>query len=132
MILEGGMIPISSWYFYEEPVPKHVTFPVPIYTELSAEAIFCEHLFVGGSARTDMFTKEDGFSPHWLLWEFWAGIRFSVIEVGFRHSCSHPFQGYIWTPANRDFQPLLEGAYEEVYLRVTVEWESEKRNRQRF
>ena len=127
LILETGIVPSSGWWFYEEQTPEHVTFPIPIYVELSAEANLFEHVFIGGSARTDMFAVANGFSPHWLLWEFWAGIRFWVIEIGFRHSCSHPIQAYVWTPSNRDFQPLLEGSYEEVYIRVKVEWQSGKR-----
>lgn len=118
--IEAGMVPNNGWYVYEEHRGYEADQP-GYYTTLEMEAqawLF----FVGGSLRTDMTTDTYlNYNPHWVTYDFNAGIRWEFLEVGFRHRCTHPIQTYVYN-ASYLKKPVVEGAYDEVYARATFYW----------
>lgn len=116
---EMGMTPGNGWYLYEAN-ELYEPGAVGYYTTLEAE-LEAGPVFVGGSLRTDMQPNSlTNYNPHWVTYDFNAGLRFDPFEVGYRHRCSHPIQTYVY---NQEYlrDPLLEGSYDEVYARVQVE-----------
>lgn len=115
--LEAGMIPQNAWYLYED---NQVSNSTGYYTTLEFEAQ-AWWLFAGGSVRTDMQTDNlTNYDPHWMTYTFNAGVRWNMVEVGWRHMCSHPIQTYVMD--HRFYQnPVVEGSFDEVYARVQVQ-----------
>lgn len=118
--IEAGMVPNNAWWLYQE----HEVFESDepgYYTDFEIEAELWGWAFVGGSLRTDMTTDTfRNYSPHWFTYDFTAGARWEFLEVGWRHRCSHPIQTYVTHPS-RLREPVIEGAYDEFYLRA--QWE---------
>jgi len=99
---------------YDPPVD--VGFDGSFYAQLDVEAEAWGAVFVGGSIRTNVWRLEDGFGfwPERDLYGFRAGLRLGIVEVGFRHWCTHPVMPMLLGACD----PLWEGGYEEVYLRI--------------
>lgn len=117
-VLEAGMVPMNSWAFFDQGECEVVRQEEPgYYTDLQADVVLVEHVFLGGGVRTDMRPSSiDNWIPHWTAYDFRAGLRFDRLEIGFRHRCNHPIQTYAWREGGSKM-PSAEGAYEEVYVR---------------
>lgn len=86
------------------------------YTDLDAEILLFNTLFIGGGVKTTVwkFTDSDWtFFPNKAVYSFSAGLRRGPLELGFRHYCIHPVIPYFSDP-----DPIWEGAFDEVYLRI--------------
>lgn len=115
---EVGFLPNGDFIMYEELE----WFPVQysLYTDLQAEIVIGNLLFVGGGVRTGMWYDGEGYTffPHRSSYEFRAGLRWGMVEIGFRHNCYHPqtpFFGF----GILDYRAIWEGSFEEAYLRVS-------------
>lgn len=116
---ELGVVPGNGWFLYED---QELFEPAGVgyYTQLDAEVQYGP-AFVGGSVRTDMTPDSLGsWNPHWMTYRFNAGVRWNLFEVGYRHQCTHPLQTYVYNQSYLK-TPILEGAYDEVYARMSVE-----------
>lgn len=116
------MIPLNGWVMYETDV--YTAEEMQYYTELDAEVLLFEHIFIGGAVTTRSRTAREkygipyNFSPFTDEYLFKAGIRFGNVEIGFRHLCTHPVIPYINSVRQVNRTPITyEGAYEEIYLR---------------
>jgi hypothetical protein len=114
--LEIGALPRNNWVLY----PAHqisIAEEITYYTELEAEIQIGGVLFGRGSVRTDVTPEAlTDWRPFWTQYEVIVGARLGIVEIGFRHLCTHPIITY--APFHPDITPLIEGAYEEVYVRI--------------
>jgi hypothetical protein len=92
-----------------------------LYVDLDVELRAWDILFVGGNAKTYMtkYAEMKSFSPNTMEYAFTAGLRFGIVEVGFRHYCMHPVIPWIY---HIEVAPQWEGSYEELYLKITGEY----------
>lgn len=89
-----------------------------MYTELQAELEFFGFLFAGGGVKTYITPSgKFNFAPNTTIYDFKAGLRLSIFEVGWRHRCFHPTFPY--QPIFNQELTGLEGGYDEVYLRIS-------------
>jgi len=126
--LELGLVPQAGVLMYE-PVE---TFDVEwaFYTELQAEILVFNMLFVGGGVKTYVTPGNSGytFAPNTSVYDFGTGLRFKdtdfpvlliqSLELGWRHRCFHPTIAYL--PIFGQEIKGMEGSYDEVYIRVQV------------
>lgn len=118
--LELGWMPHGEFVMYDAPL-LFESFPVAYtaYAELEAEVELFGIFFAGGSIRTSVWQLQHSswtFFPHKAVYGFFAGARWKLLELGFRHFCIHPVVPYFGL-----IQPeaLWEGAYDELYLRIS-------------
>jgi len=111
--LEAGIIPTDIFVIYQ--VSHEEIHDQSIYIQFEAEIELFKILFVGGSIRTYAWKEIENISfwPWRDGYLFNAGLRYKILELGFRHYCTHPIIPYQY-PAQMNW----EGAYEEIYLRV--------------
>lgn len=114
-VFEVGFLPHGDFIMYEEL--ELVPVQYSLYTDLQAEVVISNLLFIGGGVRTGMW-YHDGYTffPHRTSYNFQMGIRRGMVEVGIRHYCFHPVTPFF---ALLDYGALWEGAYEEIYLRIS-------------
>jgi hypothetical protein len=82
---------------YNEGAASNAYSPITQYpsntyqTTLGIEAqLLDNHIFIGGSVETWESSLNNGlFAPWESLYIINAGIRFSNIELGYRHECDH-------------------------------------------
>ncbi len=114
--LEVGWLPNGGFALYE--VPQVIEVTGSFYTDLQAEVVAWDHLYIGGGMRTFMWSSEGDwtFWPHSTLYNFGAGLRWGPMELGWRHFCAHPVMPYsiLYDPVLRG-----EGAWDEIFLRFT-------------
>ncbi len=115
--LEVGAVPTSEWVMHET---EYTYNDAAMYVLMDADIEISEYLFVGGSIRTDMVKNDfdKTFAPVADQYVFRAGARFGVLEVGFRHLCTHPVYTYVYQQEERP-EVKYEGSYDELYLRVS-------------
>ncbi len=113
--LEFGAVVNPGWVRYGEYVP-----PPPgevYYTEFNAELIALDMVFVNTTLRTDIRPHNLlSWSPFWVTYDIALGVRLGIVEIGFRHYCTHPIQPYL-TSYNLKI-PTIEGSFEELYVRI--------------
>lgn len=106
--LEAGIVPTIS--HGGEVLQWH---PLVGYTQLECKAQMLNgHLFIGGTVKTYITWSDPYFSPRFVVYDLGIGMRFGLFEAGYRHRCSHDVV---------PLSPLIEGGYDELYLRVEVE-----------
>lgn len=116
--LEMGFLPQGDMVLYEADYFSYCSAQWDFYTDLEAEVELFGCAFIGGGVRTSVYWLGDDYTfwPHKSAYRFFAGLRWGPMELGWRHYCIHPtipmFQ-YL------DATALWEGAYEELYLRVS-------------
>ena len=115
--LELGIVPQAGVLMYE---PEEAFFMEgAFYTELEAEVLLFDVLFVGGGVRSYITPGHTGFtfSPNSTIYDFGAGVRFKdTLELGWRHRCFHPTIAY-WPIFEQEIKGM-EGSYDEVYLKI--------------
>ena len=119
-MLEVGFLPQGDLVMYDSMALDRI-YPVRNYgyTELQVELQAFGLVFVGGGVKTMIFNHPDqgmSFFPYGANYNVNAGLRFRGIEVGWRHYCIHPVMP--WVGLVRDYEPVWEGWYEEVYFRI--------------
>lgn len=116
--LEVGFLPQGDMILYEADYFSYCPLYWDFYTDLEAEIELFGFAFLGGGVRTNEYLLGDGggFWPHKSAYRFFAGLRWGLLELGFRHWCIHPT---IPIFKYLDASALWEGAYEELYLRVS-------------
>lgn len=112
-------MPVNSWVMQD--AGQYFIDNQQYYTQFEIEAEAFEHIFIGGSVKTMMYARDNyrTFKPFVDEYMFYTGLRFGPIEAGFRHFCTHPVVTYMGL---RDTDIKYEGAYEQIYLRVEVEY----------
>jgi len=118
--LELGLVPQAGVLMYE---PEEV-FKIEgtLYTQLEAEVLILNTLFIGGGVRTYVTpgNGEFNFSPNNSVYDFGVGFRFKdTVELGWRHRCFHPSFPYL-SFNDRELSGV-EGSYDEVYVRFSSE-----------
>jgi len=105
-----GVLQYKPFEYYDEPI---------FYTQLDCELLFFNHVFIGGGIRTYIVPSGSYFnySPNTIVYDFKAGLRFKYFEAGINHRCFHPTFPYL--PFYQQRITGLEGAYDEVYIRIT-------------
>lgn len=115
--LELGWMPAGDFIMYTVP-PEIYSVRCSAYTELYVEAELFGIGFIGGGIRTSIWYNGEGYTfwPNRATYEFRAGARWGPLEIGWRHFCMHPV-----IPMFEYVHPdaIWEGAYEELYLRVS-------------
>ena len=86
------------------------------YIHFDAEVLILDHLFIGGSTKIFIQSKQDDyqFYPIENDFLFKAGLRFDNIEAGFRHQCNHPILN-----DGVQSQGKAYGGFEEFYRRIS-------------
>ena len=116
--LELGLVPQAGVLMYE---PMETFFMEEVlYTQLEAEVLIFNTLFVGGGLRTYVTAGHTGFtfSPNNTVYDFRTGLRLGDnVEVGWWHRCFHPSFPYL-SFDNCELSGV-EGAYDEVYVRLS-------------
>lgn len=117
--LELGFLPNGTMLMYQ-PSLKYNDLAGQFYTQLDAEAVVFDRLFVGGAVKTFVFDieREVSFTPTQSWYSFRAGLRFPPLEAGWRHYCTHPVMPYM--PLDPGGPVLWEGSYDELYVRLEV------------
>ncbi len=119
--LELGWLPQGDFVMYYPSSYFAKVYPISYsaYVDLEAEVVVLDTFFAGGAVRTSVWQRSPSalnFFPHKAVYSFFAGARLGMVEMGLRHYCIHPvipFFGLI------DPKPIWEGAYEEIYLRIS-------------
>ncbi len=105
--------------YHSDMLDEYYPVEYTAYAELEAEVVLFNMLFAGGGVRTSVWQLEDtGYAlwPHKAVYQFNAGLRIGVVEMGWRHYCMHPVIPYFKLAKPL---PIWEGAYDEVYLRIS-------------
>ena len=113
--LEAGFVPTNNWVMHE--TDYYMQEQNQYYVEFAIEAELFEYAFVGGTVKTRMYDGAKYFSPFTDEYMFNAGLRFDMLELGFRHFCTHPVIPYI---QSNGADINYEGGYEEIYFRIEV------------
>lgn len=118
---EVGMTPQVGMLAYNETISADAIEYGIYYTQLEAEMQFWQLLFIGGAVRTYIVpgNSDYTFSPRYSSYDFTAGLRYKMLELGWRHRCFHPMMPYM--PILDVDVRGIEGWYDELYLRVEVE-----------
>ncbi|MBA7650936.1 hypothetical protein ES703_58751 [subsurface metagenome] len=118
--LEIGFLPCGDFVMYNSDFLDEF-YPVKYtaYTELEAEVLAWDILFIGGGIRTSIWQLQEsgyGFFPHKAVYNFHAGARQGLLEIGWRHFCIHPV-----VPCFKYIKPeaIWEGAFDMLYLRIS-------------
>lgn len=86
------------------------------YIHFDAEVLMLDHIFIGGSTKIFMQSKNDDyrFYPIENDFLFKTGLRFNNIEVGYRTQCNHPILSDGVSSQGKSY-----GAFEEFYIRIS-------------
>lgn len=119
--LEIGAVPTSEWIMHETDYTYN---DMSMFVMMDAELEIAEYLFVGGSIRTEMMKNDfdKTFAPISDRYVFRAGLRFGILELGYRHLCTHPVYAYVYQQDERP-EVKYEGNYDELYLRVSARFD---------
>ena len=113
--LEFGAVVNPGWVQYQvyQPAPDAEVY----YTEFNAELILVDVFFLNTTLRTDITPEAlTSWKPFWVTYDIAVGARLGLVEVGFRHYCTHPIQTY--TTSYGLQTPTIEGSFEELYIRI--------------
>jgi hypothetical protein len=114
----------TSGAFIQYDNLSYNTIGSPLFADMSAE-LSLGPLFLGGSFRCDFNMRElASYDPFQNTYSVGGGLRAKaspdlVIELGYLHSCYHPFQSYsiVSYLTNETLAiPKFEGASDEIYL----------------
>lgn len=124
--LELGVVPTSEWIMHETDYTYNDT---AMYVMMDAEVEITDYLFVGGSIRTEMMKNsfDQTFAPISDQYIFRAGARIGILEIGYRHLCTHPVFAYVYQQEERP-QVNYEGNYDEFYLRISGRFDPSSSN----
>ena len=121
---ELGMIPQGSVAMYDIELEPHWSDLEELYfvggscyTLMEVEARLWENFFIGGGMTSYFMAGSPSSFPHMMDFSFNAGVRFDIIEIGWRHFCTHPVTPWLFVYAPR---MKWESGYEEIYLRIEV------------
>ncbi len=112
--LEIGWVPNDILRTYEPPMIYNSA--ESAYIQFESEVELFKLFFIGGSIRTYISKNKNSYDfwPTRDGYMFYTGLRYDILEIGFRHYCTHPV-----VPWNYQFNPIWEGAYEEIYFRIS-------------
>ncbi len=116
--LEIGFSPMGGWNFYEEGSYAYVNnFNDNAYTKLEGDLRVFN--FISFKSTVTTWVGRDGpaaYSPFWVTYDTTLRLDFDFIEIGWFHTCTHPLQPYVSMTGYSN--PVLEGGYSQVYLRI--------------
>lgn len=75
--------------------------------------------YIGGGMKTYAVRSSYNIFEMWPMridYTFIFGIKSGIVDIGFRHLCSHPVTPYV--THNRITSPV-DGAFTEIYLRFS-------------
>ena len=88
------------------------------YVLFEAEVVIEEIFFIGGATKTYIQGTDEvmNFFPFENNYMFNIGIRYSSLELGYRHLCLHPSRPYeiYYQP-----QSSMDAYYDELYIRIS-------------
>ncbi len=117
-IIELGLNPFKGTITSYENTQDLYIEEMSTYIQLETEVELLDYFFIGGMIKTDMLINQErlSFRPELSSYLFKAGVRFKMLEIGFRHICIHPTMPYYL-----QFQPITtyDAAYEEIYIRIS-------------
>lgn len=135
-MFEIGTFPMNTFAMYEAQYIADLSGTE--YVRLGVDFELWDLVFIGGEVRTYMRSPKVfglvfesrhtgykwgevpfSFAVHAAHYDFHIGIRWKFLEAGFRHYCTHPIVTYAVFRDLVDYE--TEGAYEELYFRVTAE-----------
>lgn len=88
------------------------------YVLFEAEVVAWDILFAGGATKTYIQTKKDNVTNYYPFesdYLFNAGLRFGLLEIGYRHLCLHPTRPY---EIYYNTQTSTDAFYDEFYIRM--------------
>lgn len=114
----GGLL--GGIYNYTK-VPIENTTIIPLYTKMSAEVSY-EGLYVGGQMDCYFLAKTvTNFVPFQNTYIFRLGYRKDAFEIGYEHSCFHPFSTYSnLTVVEDEIKPKYEGGIDRVFVKFRL------------
>ena len=124
--LELGIMPMGYLETYERVLPVQHNLDGAYYVDMQADVLLYDLFFIGGRTKTYMRKRIDvlSFWPTTAEFEFNAGIRAGILEIGFRHYCMHPIVPWLYHGGGA---MQWEGGYEELYIRLeSKEFRSKK------
>lgn len=116
--LEAGLVPQVSVWNVSADRPD-ISTDTGYYTQLDAELLVAELLFVGGAVTTYVWSRNDGdytVIPSRSNYDFRTGIRYRGVEVGWRHMCAHPIAAR-WDQIDGDLG--YEYSHDQLYIRLS-------------
>lgn len=115
LAIEFGFSPNLDFTVYEPPVGVHDQ--VVFYMDSGVEAIFVDHIYLGGGARIHSWKTLDGldFKPNSIFFRTFAGVRFGIFDVGIKYYCQHPVVPWI---KRFNYKPKWEAAHTEIFIRA--------------
>ena len=115
MAIEFGVSSDSGFAMYEPPI--EVVDQVVFYMDMEIEAVFVDHIYLGGGAKMHAWKKDEGieFWPSDVFYRAFAGVRFGIFDVGVRHYCRHPVVPWL---TSFDYKPKWEAAQTEIFIRA--------------
>jgi len=115
--LEIGMRPAGEVVRYADPGYVPEVYNAVVYTDLEAEVVAWDTVFVGGMVYTEAAPYAwNNYAPFWTVYGFNAGARRGIFEIGWRHYCSHGVTVAGWLPRNA--WPEMNGGFNQVYIRL--------------
>ena len=118
--LELGWLPQGDFVMYDaERFLRLYPVAYTAYVDMEAEVVVLDMFFAGGNVRTSVWQQENSgwtFFPHKAVYSFFAGARWGMLELGWRHFCIHPVIPFFELIQPK---PIWEGAFDEIYLRIS-------------
>ena len=114
----GGLF--GGVYNYTK-IPIESSTIIPLYTKMSAEISY-EGIYVGGEMDCYFLAQTiTNFVPFQNTYIFRVGYRKDAFEIGYEHSCFHPFSTYAnATIIEDEIKPKYEGAYDRFYVKFCI------------
>ena len=114
--IEFGLIPKGhiKQYEYSVDLYKNMSFYGNTYFELQ----FLDNILFSGIGTKLYIWKVNGgygFHADYINMMFTLGLRYKLVEIGFRHYCEHPIIS--WIDGNY-IDSNWERMYEELYIKI--------------
>ena len=120
--VEIGWMPQGTFMMYDK-IPNDyyrreaAVLDNSFFTELEAELLFFNMIYIGGGVRTIIYKSMEGydFDPQAANFDFNLGLKYGPIDIFFRHYCYHPIIAYMY-----QYETKLnwEGGYSELGIRI--------------
>lgn len=119
-----GSITLNDDFFLYQGVTNYVQ-QYSVFRDLPegtvgfrAEFLLFDNWFLGGTCTTAVTPGNWSFSVQSIYSVFNIGYRNELLEVGFRHGCSHPVYAYVRAHWSHVPDSDIEGSFDELYIEI--------------
>ena len=118
-IIEIGFMPMGDAILYDSEYNQiYYLQNLQFYTDFNTRLLLFNHVFIDGQLRTSMYKSRNSpitFGPVKSSYLVGLGLSFGILELGFRHYCTHPIVPMLLI---NDGISIWEGVYQEIYIRI--------------